>query len=145
MELTARITDLIFKELRSEINDSESKELKEWISRSDEHLIFYEKFISAEKLHAEMIEFYEFKKNVYEKICREIPALRPRVVPMFSKRIWSYAPAVIFIVLVTGRGYLWMDRARGTSVVGHQAVSTPFKNKNAISPRGNNPILTLTP
>src|SRR5260370_4123350 len=127
MELTARIPDLIFKELRSEINDSESKELKEWIYRSDEHLIFYEKFISAEKLHAEMIEFYEFKKNVFEKICREIPALRPRVVPMFSKRIWSYAAAVIFLLLVTGGGYLWMHRSRGTSLIGEQDDSKPFK------------------
>src|SRR5882762_6547926 len=120
MELTARISELIFKELRSEINDSESRELREWIARSNEHRVFYEKFISEEKLHAEMIEFYEFKKNVFEKICREIPALRPRVVPLFSKRIWSYGAAVIFLVLIGGGGYWWMHRSSETPAAGGQ-------------------------
>ncbi|HWK05563.1 MAG TPA: FecR family protein [Puia sp.] len=141
MDLTARIPDLIFKELRAEINDSESRELKEWVSQSNEHRIFYEKFISEEKLHAEMIEFYEFKKNVFEKICREIPALRPPVVPLFSKRIWSYAAAVIFLVLIGGGGYWWMHRSSEAPVAGGQDL--PKHLKNDVSPGGNKAVLTL--
>src|SRR5260221_8932317 len=141
MELTARIPELIFKELRSEINDSESKELKEWIFLSDEHRVFYEKFISEEKLHAEITEFYEFKKNVFEKISREIPALRPRVVPLFSKSVWFYAAAVIFLVLVTGGGYLWMHRSPGAPVTGELDVVKRLKSDR--SPGGNKAVLTL--
>jgi transmembrane sensor len=141
MEMTERIPELILKELKSEINDSEAGELKEWISRSDQHRVFYEKFVSAEKLQGEMTEFYAFKKNVFEKIGREIPELRPKVVPLFSKSVWFYAAAVIFLVLVTGGGYLWMHRSSGSSVIGNQDVSKNFKSDRA--PGGNKAVLTL--
>ena len=120
----ARIPELIFKELRAEITDSELEELKEWVARSEGHRIFYEKFISEERLHAEMVEFYEFKKSVFEKISREVPELRPRVVPLYSKGVWSYAAAVILLVLMAG-GYMWRNRSvpspadKGKDVVRH--------------------------
>jgi ferric-dicitrate binding protein FerR (iron transport regulator) len=90
-----------------------------------------------------MIEFYEFKKNVFEKISREVPALRPRVVPLFSKRVWLYAAAVIFLVLVTGGGYLWMHRSSssGATIAGEKDVAKGFKSDR--SPGGNKAVLTL--
>jgi transmembrane sensor len=141
MELTARIPELIFKELRAELDESESKELREWIDRSEEHRAFYEKFISEEGLHAEMVEFYEFKKNVFEKILREVPELRPRVVPLYSKRAWLYAAAVIFVILVAG-GYVWKNRQARAPVVKEQEVAGHFRND--LPPGGNKAVLTLS-
>src|SRR5882757_4980421 len=101
MELTERIPELIFKELRFEINEAESKELQEWVARSEAHRAFYDKFVTDERLHAEIIEFYEFKNNVWAKIDREMPEIRPRAaVFLFSRRIWSYAAAAILLFLV---------------------------------------------
>ena len=141
MELTARIPDLIFKELRAEIDEAELAELRDWVSRSEEHRAFYEKFTVEEKLHAQIIEFYEFKKNVFEKISREIPGLRPRMVPLFSKRMWAYAAAVIFLVLAGGGGYIWMNRDPAPGAVGKEDMSGHFGND--IAPGGNKAILTL--
>jgi transmembrane sensor len=140
MELTARIPELIFKELRAELNESESKELKEWIDRSEEHRAFYEKFISEEGLHAEMVEFYEFKKNVFEKISREVPELRPRVVPLYSKSVWLYAAAVIFVILVAG-GYVWRSRVARAPIVKEQDIAGHFRND--LPPGGNKAVLML--
>jgi ferric-dicitrate binding protein FerR (iron transport regulator) len=141
MELTARIPDLIFKELRAEINETELQELKDWVSRSEEHRLFYEKFVSEEKLHAQIVEFYEFKKNVLEKISREIPSLRPQVVPLFSKRVWTYAAAVIFLILAAGGGYIWMHRSPGIVVTGGKDLAKHFRND--VAPGGNKAVLTL--
>jgi len=136
-----RIPELIIKELKAEITVAERTELKEWVAQSEQHRAFYDRFLSEEGLQMEMAEFYAFKKNVFEKISREIPELRPRVMPFFSKRIWYYyAAAVLFGLLVMG-GYLWIVRSPGEQVAVRKEI--PVRLQNDRPPGGNKAVLTL--
>lgn len=141
MEGTGRIPELIIKELKAEITVAEMAELKEWIARSEQHRAFYDRSHSEEWLQTEIAEFYIFKKNVFEKISREIPELRPRVMPLFSKRIrYYYAAAVVFGVLVIA-GYLWRVRSPRSQVAVRKETSVRLQNDRP--PGGNKAVLTL--
>ncbi|HEY8967609.1 MAG TPA: FecR domain-containing protein [Puia sp.] len=141
MEWTGRTPELIFKELRGEISVEEAVELQIWVSRSEEHRAFYERFTSKEGLYAEILEFYEFRENVMEKIGREIPVMRPKVKALFSKRTWAYAAAVIGLLLVVGGGTMLMDHSpkRGTAVVKKAAAGSGKE----VLPGRNRAVLTL--
>jgi ferric-dicitrate binding protein FerR (iron transport regulator) len=142
MEMTERIPELIFKELRSEITEVEARELQEWVASSEEHRAFYEKFVSNERLHAEILEFYEFKENVRVKIGREIPEMRTRVVPMFPRRVWFYAAAAaVLIVFVMGVDYWLMSHRVKSPATEVQHVAGAMQQD--VLPGGNKAVLTL--
>jgi len=134
-----RIPELIFKELRGEISESEREELQEWVAGSEENGAFYEQFTSEERLHAGMTEFYEFQRNVWERITKEVPELQIRVVPIM-RRTMFYAAAAVLLLVATG-GYWWLNRRRVApgAVVEAKRANVPQN----IVPGGNKAVLTL--
>lgn len=92
-----RIAKLIVKKLKGELDAYEAHELDAWISQSADNRMLYDQLTDPSTLQPDVMEYYQAKKRILEKIDARIG--HPRVIPLWKKMIIAAS-----IILVPGLG-----------------------------------------
>lgn len=141
--LIQRIAALIVRRLQGDLTPAEESELQEWIQGSDENRELFARLTNDQTLQQELIEFYESKENVWNKI--EAGISNTPVVPIQAKkrRNINILVAASIVLALSAGAFLWFQYSEKPII-----AKTPAPNQQNIikdvAPGGDRAVLTLS-
>jgi len=140
VEQLQRMSDILVKYMRDELTAEESKELDDWIAASSSNKMVFDELTNPDTLQENMIELYNSKKKVLERIKGMYPEFFKET-PVYKMRIWRTvaAASIIFILLSTGAYFWFRDKQEQVATI----EKTEERFKNDVAPGSDKAVLTL--
>jgi len=144
-----RIAELIIKQHRDEITESEYQELMNWRNMSDENLSLFEKLSHPDYIRhriQELPDIQALKKAGWEKVMAVIDSENTSSsLPLVPVRRISptryFVAASVTVLLVAGA---WLYSKRNPAARSDISATLASNIKNDVAPGGNKAVLTLS-
>src|SRR5580704_4863082 len=98
MQLSERISELLFKRLEGTLSYDEKQELEYWRGESTENEDLFNELTDKESIPELMKDFARHKESVWNKLLEK--ALELKEPPVKKMRLWNLAAAVAAIIIV---------------------------------------------
>jgi len=139
-----RTAGLIAGYLKDGLDETNRKELEQWIDKSPENRSLFEELTNMESLSPALNCFHAVdSKVVWQKTLQRIRSerLSAKVHVMRSNR-WWYMAAASIVVLISAGAYLWLRLPASNKE--NMVPGTASRFKNDVAPGGDRAILTLS-
>jgi hypothetical protein len=140
-----KISSLIDKYLKEELNEVERHELDLWLSESDRNRMWFEQITNKEIITQKLIEYASANRDsVWQKTMARINADGDNVISIAPAKTWwkkyGIAAAAAVVVLAVG-SWFYLSQSKTKESAGTPVVAKQLKSK--VVPGSDKAILTL--
>jgi transmembrane sensor len=132
-----KISELIIKHLRGELQGAERTELDTWLASSPENRALYEELTTEETLAKEVKDINGIRARILNSIYKQAPELSP-VIPMYRRKVFKWIAAAS-VILVMGYG-LWVMSGKKSTV---DSTQTTAATNDVQAPKETRAVITL--